>query len=211
MKFLVFFTLSLISLLAAEPEKKADAKDLPALIRDLGADAYKTRKKAKEQLLLLGESVVPELKKVLSETEDPELIANIKEVLFKLKNFRGLVNGKWKGTWESENSPGYLFSYVMTVNLDEKYELKGQIEWKLLKAPDNRKIGETAIEHIEGKGDEMTRLLDFKGVRKDDPVNIISLDSYKIPIGEFQTEFTGKTSSRGSWKGVLTGKKISEE
>lgn len=208
MKIILICILTCCSILSADSKTEVDDKEIGGLIKELGAENFKTRRAAKKKLILLGPAIVEHLEKELKGSKDPEVIANLKEVLTKLMDFPKMASGTWKGHWESANSPGYLFEFNMKLEVGDDLNVSGQIEWTLLKAPDNRNIGKTAIEHIKGTADKEKKSVDFKGFKQDDPLNIISLDEYKVEIDKSGRELNGKTSSSGSWKGIFIGKKV---
>ena len=206
MKFL-FLSLLVFSI-SVFADKNAEVS---GLIKDLGAAEFKIRKSAKQKLISIGPSAIKQLQEALKSSSDPEVIANLKEVLRKLDNFQGLVAGTWRGQWVSDNSPGYLFEYEMTLKMDEEFNVSGEIKWTQLKSPSKTKDGKSAVEHIKGTGNKEKRMIEVKGFKKDDPENVISLDEYKITFEESGKGFKGITSSSGSWKGIITGKKVKEE
>jgi hypothetical protein len=71
----------------------------------------------------------------------------------------------------------------------------GHIVWTLKQSRTRKKenIGATAIEHIEGTFNPVTRLLDVKGVRKDDPHGIVILDKYQLTLGADNQSLIGSS------------------
>lgn len=69
---------------AANSLNADDTKKAEQLIKDLGANHFKIRKKAKNELTEMGFPVVAKLKEHLGKTEDPEVSESIKEIIAKL-------------------------------------------------------------------------------------------------------------------------------
>lgn len=66
--------------------KPIDKEKALQLIKELGANHYKIRKKAKIGLIEMGYQVIPLLKNNLSKSDDPEITENIKEIIAKLSH-----------------------------------------------------------------------------------------------------------------------------
>ncbi len=60
-------------------------KKVEELVKNLGDDEYKVRKKATEELTGIGEPAIPALKKALKKTKDPEVKERIEKILKELK------------------------------------------------------------------------------------------------------------------------------
>ena len=199
----------LLCLLLLSLSAFADSKtEVSALIVNLGAADFKTRKAAKLKLISMGSSIRKQLHEELKKSSDPEVVANLKEVLKALQTIQETVSGTWEGEWTSKSSVGYLFKFKMNLKVDDKLQVTGQINWTQLKSPSKRNDGKSAVEHIKGSIDKETGLVHVKGFKKDDPQNVIALDEYKITIDQSGSGFNGKTSSHGTWKGLITGKKV---
>lgn len=101
--------------------------------------------------------------------------------------------GRWKGEWTSPN--GNLYSAEVNLNDEGANNFSGQIVWTLKQAGSRRKdkIGGTAIEHIQGTFNPQTRLLEAKGIRKDDPHNIVILDKYQLTLAEDNQSLSGNS------------------
>jgi len=56
-------------------------KKLPALIEKLGATGFKDREKAKKDIMEIGSAAVPEIKKAMASSGDPEIQERCKEIL----------------------------------------------------------------------------------------------------------------------------------
>ncbi len=102
-------------------------------------------------------------------------------------------SGRWKGEWSSPN--GNLYQADVNLNDEEVNKLSGQIVYTLKESKTRAKdkIGSMAIEHVEGTFDPMTRLLQVRGVKKDDPQNIIILDKYQLTLSEDNQTLIGNS------------------
>ncbi|CAN5714498.1 hypothetical protein BH20ACI4_BH20ACI4_14970 [soil metagenome] len=104
-------------------------------------------------------------------------------------------SGRWKGEWTSPN--GNLYIADVNLNDDGANNFSGQIVYTLkqTKTRATDKSDKSAIEHIEGIFNPITRLLMVKGVRKDDPNNIIILDEYQLILSEDNQVLDGKSKN----------------
>lgn len=120
------------------------------------------------------------------------------------------VGGLWQGRWSSPE--GYVFDFVLHLDEFADGTITGYLSWKFVQAPDNdgyyqHREGQEAIEFVEGKSPEKGNVY-FEGVRKDDPLEIISLDKYKLLFDETFNRFTGTTGHHGAWTGKIEGVRI---
>jgi hypothetical protein len=84
--------------------------------------------------------------------------------------------------------------------------IRGVIVWTLRKAgakadPGFAKgLGSSEAEYVTG---EMSAdgLLTLRGYRKDDPLNLIDLDRYRLVLGENGNVLGGLTANHGAWTG----------
>ena len=101
-------------------------------------------------------------------------------------------NGDWSGDWNTQNS-----YFTATANFDEKNgNVSGRIIWTLKRTtkPEKiEKIGTSAVEYVEGKFDAETKLLSLRGVRKEDPNNLVILDKYTLSLSEDNKTLIGKS------------------
>jgi len=104
-------------------------------------------------------------------------------------------DGRWKGEWTSPN--GNLYVADVNINDEKANNFTGQIVYTLKQTGTHGKdkIGATAIEHIEGTFNPTSRLLQAKGVREDDPKNIIVLDKYQLTLSEDNQTLSGSSQS----------------
>jgi len=102
-------------------------------------------------------------------------------------------SGRWIGEWSSPN--GNLYHADVNLNDKEINNFSGQIVYTLKESKTRAKdkIGSTAIEHVEGAFNPMTRLLQVRGVKKDDPQNIIILDKYQLTLSEDNQTLIGNS------------------
>ena len=120
------------------------------------------------------------------------------------------VGGLWQGKWSSPE--GFVFEFVMHIDEFADGHLTGFINWRFVAAPEDNfyyknREGQEAVEYIEGKGPEPGEV-DFEGVRKDDPLFIISLDQYHLRFNETFDAFTGSTGHHGTGLGKMEGVRI---
>lgn len=113
--------------------------------------------------------------------------------------------GVWLGEWR--DAEGNAYGFEIRIN-ESGSEVSGSIVWILKESrrPDlQAKLGLSGIEHIRGKYDSETRLLEFEGYREDDPHEIIGMDKYKLVMSADGQSLSGQTYDQGSWKGQLSG------
>ena len=120
------------------------------------------------------------------------------------------VGGLWQGKWSSPE--GYVFDFVLHLDEFTDGSVSGFLSWTFVQAPENdgyykNRQGQEAIEYVEGKIEQKGSVR-FEGVRKDDPLLIISLDKYRLTFDEAFTHFTGNTGHHGSWTGKIEGVRI---
>lgn len=101
-------------------------------------------------------------------------------------------NGDWSGDWNTENS-----YFTATANFVENNgDITGRIIWTLKRTtkPEKiEKIGTSAVKYVEGKFDAETKLLNLRGVRKEDPNNLVILDKYTLSLAEDNKSLLGKS------------------
>jgi outer membrane protein OmpA-like peptidoglycan-associated protein len=120
--------------------------------------------------------------------------------------------GSWKGNWT--NDEGYLYNFVLNLNIKNNDELKGEIKWELVTSPnisEKNKLHLTATEFVTGNYDDQTNIIYLKGTDKNDPNNIIGLDVYNLVLKDNNNSISGKTENHGNWKGTLNGTRIGEK
>ena len=119
------------------------------------------------------------------------------------------------GTWTKVNTT-YMFDFELTLRNGSSNTVSGYFLWKVVmfdeknfmsKVHYQNKINFMAIEYVKGVYNSNTGECDLKGYKKDDPDNIIALDTYKLKIDQ-NGELGGTTSSNGTWLGRIQGKEI---
>ena len=109
-----------------------------------------------------------------------------------------------------------MFDFELTLKTGNSDAVTGFFIWKVVlydeqnfmsKLHYQNKIDLTAIEYVKGVYNSTTGECDLKGYKKDDPNNIIALDTYKLKIDQ-NGEIGGTTNSNGSWLGRIQGIEI---
>ncbi len=103
-------------------------------------------------------------------------------------------SGNWTGDWTSNSA-----NFTAAANFAESGgKVSGQIIWTLRRTskPDKAyKVGLSATEFVQGTFDPTTRMVKMRGFRKDDPNNIVILDSYSLSLAENGQMMSGKTKN----------------
>lgn len=120
------------------------------------------------------------------------------------------VGGLWQGKWSSPE--GYVFDFVLHLDEFTDGNVSGFLNWTFVQAPEDDRYyknrqGQEATEYVEGKILQKGSV-QFEGVRKDDPLTIISLDRYRLTFDEAFSRFTGSTGHHGAWTGKIEGVRI---
>ena len=124
------------------------------------------------------------------------------------------VDGQWRGIWTSPSGAVFTAEATMmlgpackTCAVQGTPEIKGWIKWTLRKAgkggpPVIEGGGPTATESVLGemKGEGF---LVLKGVGKEDPDNVISLEQYRLALADNGDVMGGITRNGGAWTGQL--------
>ena len=110
--------------------------------------------------------------------------------------------GPWIGTW---TSGPYVYDGEMTLSVSAEGEVDGQIVWTLREADAELAplIGRSGVEHVRGRFHPDTGALRLEGHQKDDPDNVIGLDSYRLVVGRNHAMLTGLTGNHGTWDGLV--------
>lgn len=116
--------------------------------------------------------------------------------------------GHWHGTWYGD---GYV--YIAELELASKVPgtVEGKIRWTLESAgreADEAKVGKSAVEHVRGTYTAGSGKVEFTGFAKDDPDQIIGLDSYRVEVGDFGDILYGETSAHGTWSGRIALRRV---
>lgn len=112
----------------------------------------------------------------------------------------------WVGTKTTPD--GFEFSFELTVE-GENDRISGTIRWTLRAAPEESalvsRIGEIAIETVEGRFDPSTRQLTLAGVRSSDEA-LVPADRYRFRLSPDLASLTGEAMTRqGDWSATLSG------
>lgn len=119
------------------------------------------------------------------------------------------------GTWTKVNTT-YIFDFELTLRTGNSESVSGSFLWTVVmydeenfmsKVNYQNKINFKAIEYVKGVYNSDTGVCHLKGYKKDDPDNIIALDTYQLKINQ-NGELGGTTNSNGSWLGRIQGKEI---
>lgn len=111
------------------------------------------------------------------------------------------LSSTWTGRWVGG---GFVFKARLFLRVSRDDQAEGHIVWTVVSAPQHsteyrKKIGFKGTEHIRGHYDPATNLLSIKGVRKDDPDNVIGLDTYRLVLTRDHDMLVGVSSHRGKW------------
>jgi len=109
---------------------------------------------------------------------------------------------KWSGQWTSPTG----FLYLADVDLEIKPDgtAEAAITWMLAASPregELKKLGAKGIEYVRGRYDKASGVLALEGYRKEDPSQVIGLDTYRLVIAENGKALAGVTSNHGDWLG----------
>ena len=100
--------------------------------------------------------------------------------------------GSWSGDWSSKAT-----HFTATASLTETNgQVSGQIVWTLARTSNPKKTsktGSTATEYVQGSFNPATRAVSLRGVRKDDPNNIVILDRYNLSLSENNRTLSGRS------------------
>lgn len=92
---------------------------------------------------------------------------------------------RWHGQWTSPTGFLYLAEVRLEIRADGAAE--GAITWTLAHSPRESelpKLGQKGVEYVRGRYDGASRVLALEGYRKEDPLDIIGLDTYRLLLAE---------------------------
>lgn len=101
-------------------------------------------------------------------------------------------SGNWSGDWNSKSA--YFTATAAFEETDGK--VSGRIVWTLKRTANQKKvnkIGATAVEYVQGTYNAQTRMLNLRGIRKEDPNNIVILDRYNLSLSDDNQTLMGKS------------------
>ncbi|MFT5383429.1 MAG: hypothetical protein ACI81W_000827 [Saprospiraceae bacterium] len=125
---------------------------------------------------------------------------------------------KFEGTWIKLNTT-YVFDFDLVLNHAENNTVQGYFIWKVIKYDEGNfrsinhykdKLGATGKEFVKGSYNPYIREYLIKGYKKEDPNNIIGLDTYHIKVDQ-NNDIGGTTNANGSHLGRINGKEVSVE
>ena len=109
---------------------------------------------------------------------------------------------KWQGQWTSPTGFLYLAEVALEIRPDGTAE--AAITWTLAASPresELQKLGMKGIEYVRGRFDRASGVLALEGYRKEDPGQVIGLDTYRLVLAENSRALGGITSNHGDWLG----------
>lgn len=109
-------------------------------------------------------------------------------------------SGTWSAEWVHDKQSS-AFTAVTNLN-DANGAVSGQIVWTLRRHTNPQKMyktGLTATEYVQGTFDPVSRMVRLRGVRKDDPNNLVILDRYTLSLSE-DGQTMGGRSKNGSFR-----------
>ena len=117
------------------------------------------------------------------------------------------------GVWTKINTT-YSFEFELNLEIKEANKVEGYFIWKVVQYDEKNqlsqnyyqdKIGKTAREYVKGTYTPSSGKYRLKGYKKDDPDNIIGIDTYELTedkVGNIE----GTTNANGKWLGRIKGK-----
>jgi|GEM_PF-5491497 len=136
-----------------------------------------------------------------------DILVNFHRVIKPDLNVPRMVgNLKLTGDWN--DLKGYKYSFVITLFSYLNDSVGGNINWKLLEAPQgsrlNQMIFETGTEEVSGMYDKSMKKITLTGLSVDRP-DLIDTDKYSLTLNNNGT-FNGKSlSNERDWSGHLSG------
>ena len=118
----------------------------------------------------------------------------------------------WQGTWKSKG--GFTFDFALQLEVRGDNTAVGQIKWKLVATPAGSKlaprVGETAIEYVNGRYDRTKSVASIAGYAVSD-TTLLALDTYRLQVRADKLSFVGMTKYRGDWEAEASGTVIITE
>jgi hypothetical protein len=167
-------------------EKQEKFDKLPAVVQNSNAEqATKTNPVAVNK----PENVAPQ---TAPNTNATRLSANTPAALSE-PNPNLTPTGSWSGDWSSKTT---YFTAEATLTETTGGRVTGQIVWTIRRTSNPKKtdkIGTSAVEEVQGTFNPSTRILTLRGIRKNDPNNIIILDRYNLSLAADNQTLMGKS------------------
>ncbi len=123
---------------------------------------------------------------------------------------------QFQGSWIKLNTT-YVFEFDLILNHSKSNNVEGHFIWQVVRYDEGSflskshyadKIGLTAKEFVKGRYNPSKKVYFLDGYRKEDPNNIIGLDTYRIKVDK-NGDIGGNTKANNSWKGIINGKNVS--
>ncbi len=114
-----------------------------------------------------------------------------------------------KGHWTKQNTT-WNFSFTTELIIDKQNHVSGGLKWTVLRADASfydyykTRLNTAATEYVTGTYDPVTNTIKMHGISKNDPNEIIGLDTYELKLLP-ANKVTGITEAQSSWLGVITG------
>lgn len=120
---------------------------------------------------------------------------------------------KYNGTW-TRTSTTYVYDFDLILKTKASNKAEGFFVWTLVNYDENseasknyyaHKVGKTAKEYVRGTYNPSAREYTLEGYKKDDPNQIIGIDSYKLTVDK-SGNIEGTSKTGGSWTGIIKAK-----
>jgi hypothetical protein len=114
----------------------------------------------------------------------------------------------WDAEWR--NPEGHFYTAVLRLEIQKGRWVEGALTWTLHASPraeEQAKLGMSGVEYVRGEYHERTGLLEFEGIRLEDPHTILGSDKYQLTVDSTAMGMAGKTSHGGTWAGVFTARR----
>lgn len=118
---------------------------------------------------------------------------------------QGFPPGPWRGIWTG-GAGAYEYQAELDFTMENSGRVEGQFTWMLVVSPrleEQNKIGQRAVEHLEGAFDPNSGALTLRGTRVDDPHGIIGMDVYRLVVSPNGEYIAGITQDNGTWQGRI--------
>lgn len=122
---------------------------------------------------------------------------------------------QFKGTWTKINTT-YIFEFDLILKINKTNQVEGYFNWKVVQSDEKDsfmqeyyepRLGKTAKEYVKGTYDPVKGVYKLRGCKKDDPHQIIALDTYELAEDK-AGDVGGKTFANGTWLGRINGKEV---
>ncbi len=127
-------------------------------------------------------------------------------------------NQQFTGTWTKVNTT-YVFEFDLIIHNRGSNQVEGYFNWKVVEYDENNlfsrahykdKIGLKAREFVRGTYNPKSKEYHLKGFKKEDPHNIIGMDTYHSKLDK-DGNIGGNTNANGSWLGRINGEGLKME